>query len=147
MPHQYAFRGDRLAFSWGIVTLAALACVLIIAFNGDTTALIPLYAVGVLAHFTFSQTGMIVRWWRTRTPGWQRNLLMNGLGAVTTFTVFAVATFTKLENGTWIVIALIPIQIAIFLAINRHYKRFDTEAEAVIPLNPDEVSTLYSTGR
>lgn len=139
MPHQYAFRGDRLAFSWGIVTLAALACILIIAFNGDTTALIPLYAVGVFSAFTFSQAGMMVRWWRLKSPGWQRNLLLNSLGAITTLTVFAIATFTKLENGTWVVIVLIPAQIGIFLAINRHYKRFDTEAEAVIPLNPDEV--------
>jgi amino acid transporter len=139
MPHQYAFRGDRLAFSWGIVTLAALACILIIAFSGDTTALIPLYAVGVFSAFTFSQGGMVARWWRLRTPGWWRNLLMNGLGALTTATVFAVATFTKLEQGTWIVIAVIPVQIAIFMAINRHYKRFDVEAEAVIPLNPGDV--------
>jgi amino acid transporter len=139
MPHQYAFRGDRLAFSWGIVTLATLACILIIAFNGDTTALIPLYAVGVFSAFTFSQSGMVVRWWRLRSPGWIGNLLMNGLGAVTTFIVFAVATFTKLDEGTWVVLLFIPVQIAIFMAINRHYRRFDIEAEAVIPLNPGEV--------
>src|SRR5436853_7887603 len=77
MPHQYAFRGDRLAYSWGIVTLAALASILIVAFNGDTTALIPLYAIGVFSAFTFSQGGMVARWWRTKTPGWQRNLAIN----------------------------------------------------------------------
>src|SRR5436853_6122607 len=77
MPHQYAFRGDRLAFSWGIVTLAAVACLLIWAFDGETSALIPLYAVGVFSAFTFSQSGMVALWWRTRPPGWRRNLLMN----------------------------------------------------------------------
>ena len=69
MPHQYSFRGDRLAFSWGIVTLAILACILLIAFNGDTTALIPLYTVGVFNSFTLSQAGMVKRWWTLRTPG------------------------------------------------------------------------------
>src|SRR5205807_3883892 len=64
MPHQYSFRGDRLAFSWGIVTLATLASTLIIAFKGNVTALIPLYTVGVFNSFTLSQAGMVKRWWK-----------------------------------------------------------------------------------
>jgi amino acid transporter len=127
MPHQYSFRGDRLAFSWGIVTLAVLAGILIVLYDGDTSALIPLYAIGVFSAFTFSQTGMVVKWWRTRPPGWFRNMIMNGIGAVTTFAVFLVATITKLDQGTWIVIAVIPIQMAVFLAINRHYARVRRE--------------------
>lgn len=132
MPHQFSFRGDRLAFSWGIVTLAALACILIVAFNGDTSALIPLYAIGVMAAFTFSQSGMVVRWWRTRPRGWQRNLALNLIGAVTTLTVFLVATITKLDKGTWLVILLIPLQIGIFLAINRHYRRVAQEVSSIV---------------
>ncbi|MEO8286772.1 MAG: APC family permease [Chloroflexota bacterium] len=132
MPHQYSFRGDRLAFSWGIVTLAALACILVVGFNGDTSALIPLYAIGVMAAFTFSQSGMVVRWWRLRPPGWQRNLIMNLIGAATTLTVFLVATFTKLNQGTWLVIAVIPIQMLLFLAINRHYRRVQQEVSAAV---------------
>jgi amino acid transporter len=134
MPHQYSFRGDRLAFSWGIFTLAALACVLVVVFNGDTSALIPLYAIGVMGAFTFSQAGMVVRWWRLRPPGWQRNFIMNLVGAATTLMVFLVATLTKLEQGTWLVILLIPVEMGIFLAINRHYRRVQQEvAAAVIP--------------
>ena len=134
MPHQYSFRGDRLAFSWGIVTLAALACILVIAFNGDTSALIPLYAIGVMGAFTFSQSGMVVRWWRLRPPGWWRNLIMNLIGAATTAMVFLVATLTKLNQGTWLVILVIPLEMAMFLAINRHYRRVQQEvAAAVIP--------------
>ncbi len=137
MPRQYAFRGDKLAFSWGIVTLAALACILIVAFNGDTSALIPLYAIGVMGAFTFSQAGMVARWWRTRPPGWWRNLIMNGIGAIVTLTVFLVATITKLDQGTWLVIVLIPILMGLFLAINRHYERVAAEVEAVpIPTEP-----------
>lgn len=133
MPHQYSFRGDRLAFSWGIVTLAILACVLIIAFHGDTTALIPLYTVGVFNSFTLSQFGMVLRWWRTKTPGWQRGFALNGLGALATFIVLIISAVTKFASGAWIVIALIPILIAMFLAINRHYKRVASEVESAAP--------------
>jgi hypothetical protein len=134
MPHQYSFRGDRLAYSWGIVTLAALACILIIVFNGETSALIPLYAIGVMSAFTFSQTGMVVRWWRTRPRGWQRNLILNAVGATVTALVFVTATFTKLDKGTWLVLILVPVLIAMFLAINRHYRRLAAEvSSAVIP--------------
>ncbi len=129
MPRQYAFRGDKLAFSWGIITLAILACVLVIAFDGDTTALIPLYTVGVFNSFTLSQSGMVVRWWRTRTPGWQRNLIINGVGALATGVVLVISAVTKFEYGAWIVLVLIPILIFLFLAINRHYVRVEREEQ------------------
>lgn len=136
MPHQYSFRGDRLAFSWGIVTLAVLASILIVVYDGDTSSLIPLYAVGVFGAFTMSQSGMVVRWWKTRPPGWQRNFLMNLVGATTTSIVLSVAVITKLDRGTWIVLVLIPVMIWLFMAINRHYARVAKEvapAEAVPP--------------
>ncbi len=132
MPRQYAFRGDRLAFSWGIITLAIVACGLIVAFNGDTTALIPLYTVGVFLSFTLSQSGMVIRWWRTRTPGWRRNLIVNGLGALTTGVVLLVSAYTKFLDGAWIVLALIPVLIGIFLAINRHYRKAEREEHLAI---------------
>lgn len=127
MPHQYSFRGDRLAFSWGIVTLAVLACILLVVFNGDTTALIPLYTVGVFNSFTLSQAGMVRRWWRTRAPGWRRSLAFNLVGAIATFIVLIMSAVTKFASGAWIVIVLIPIIIMMFLAINRHYKRVSAE--------------------
>ncbi|MEO8286555.1 MAG: APC family permease [Chloroflexota bacterium] len=137
MPRQYAFRGDKLAFSWGIVTLAIVACILIVAFGGDTTALIPLYTVGVFNSFTLSQAGMVVRWWRTRSLGWRRNLLVNGLGAFTTGLVLIISTVTKFQYGAWIVIVLVPIIMALFLAINAHYRRIAAEeAVATHPLSP-----------
>jgi amino acid transporter len=137
MPRQYAFRGDKLAFSWGIVTLAVLACVLVVAFDGDTTALIPLYTVGVFNSFTLSQSGMVVRWWRLRSPGWKRNLAINGLGALTTGLVLIVSAATKFVYGAWIVIVLVPILIGMFLAINRHYRRIEAEeAVATQPVGP-----------
>ena len=71
MPRQFTFRGDRLAFSTGIVTLGVLSAVLLAAFGGETERLIPLYAVGVFTAFTLSQGGMVVRWLRLKEPGWQ----------------------------------------------------------------------------
>lgn len=137
MPHQYSFRGDRLAFSWGIVTLATLAAVLIVAFRGDVTALIPLYTVGVFNSFTLSQAGMVRRWWRTRTQGWQRSMIINGIGAAATFIVLIISAVTKFIYGAWIVVVLIPILIAMFLAINRHYRRFQSDIEHAEALVPD----------
>ena len=80
LPHQFAFRGDRLAFSIGIIFLAALAGLLLVAFKGNTASLINLYAVGVFLSFTLSQGGMVLHWWRLRREhkGWQRNLLITG---------------------------------------------------------------------
>jgi amino acid transporter len=143
MPRQYAFRGDRLAFSWGIVTLAALASVLIIIFNGDTSSLIPLYAVGVFGAFTMSQSGMVARWWKLKPPGWRRNFVMNGIGALTTLTVLGVATFTKLDQGTWIVILLIPVLMAMFMAINRHYSHVEREVAAAEPILPHQFKHTF----
>src|SRR5690349_7254060 len=82
LPHQFAFRGDRLAFSIGIMFLAVLASLLLIQFRGDPTLLINLYAVGVFMSFTLSQGGMVRHWWRLRgeEKHWQRSLAINGLG-------------------------------------------------------------------
>src|SRR6266496_5741673 len=89
LPHQFAFRGDRLAFSTGIISLAILASLLLVIFKGDTTKLINLYAVGVFMSFTLSQSGMVRHWWHLRKehPGWQRSIIINGLGALTTLLV------------------------------------------------------------
>ena len=77
MPRQFAFRGDRLAYSWGIVLLAAVAFLLLWAFGGDTHALIPLYSVGVFLCFTLSQIGMVRHWWSTHETGWRWRLGVN----------------------------------------------------------------------
>jgi len=123
MPRQFANIGDRLAFSNGIIALWLLASTLIIVFHGDVHSLIPLYAVGVLLAFTLSQTGMAVRTIRLKGPKWRWNAAVSATGAFTTgvaMLVFAVAKFT---GGAWIVVALIPTFIGIFLKINQHYRR------------------------
>jgi amino acid transporter len=121
MPRQFSYRGDRLAFSAGIVILAVIAASLIVIFEGHTHALIPLYAVGVFIDFTISQSGMIRHWLRTRLPGWRFRLVTNAVGAVLTGIVAIVVTSVKFFDGAWMVILLIPILVAVMLFINRQY--------------------------
>ena len=130
MPSQFTFRGDRLAYSFGIVTLGVLSFAVLAAFGGETERLIPLYAVGVFTSFTLSQLGMVVRWQRLREPGWQRSRLLNGLGATATGVVAIVVAFTKFTHGAWMVIVLIPLLVLAFRAIHRHYAIAASELEA-----------------
>ena len=80
MPRQFSFRGDRLAYSWGIVLLAAIAFGLLWAFGGDTHSLIPLYSVGVFVCFTLSQIGMVRHWRSERESGWRWRATVNAFG-------------------------------------------------------------------
>ncbi|MBA3752583.1 MAG: APC family permease [Nitrospira sp.] len=122
MPHQMSMMGDRLVFSNGVIILGVFSCLLILLFNGDTHALIPLYAVGVFLSFTISQAGMVKRWLVKRGPHWEKKLLVNGIGAVTTALATLIIASTKFTHGAWIVIVLIPLLIMLFRAIRSHYK-------------------------
>ena len=104
MPRQFMNRGDKLAFSNGIIGLAAVAIVVVVIFNASVTRMIPLYAVGVFVSFTLSQTGMVVHWLRLKSPGWKRRAYMNGVGAVATAIVAVMQLFTKFTEGAYIVI-------------------------------------------
>ena len=141
LPNQFSFRGDRLAFSVGIVVLAILAGILLVVFGGDTNALINLFAVGVFIAFTLSQSGMVMHWWRLRAEqrGWQRSMIINGLGAVTTGVVALVIASMKFLEGAWIVVLLIPIMVMLFLAIHRHYQHFERERTFDIPVRPQDI--------
>jgi hypothetical protein len=127
MPRQFAARGDRLAFSNGIIALAVVAALLIWVFRGETSALIPLYAIGVFVCFTLSQAGMVMHWFHARQPGWQRRAALNGIGAVATALVSIVQVVTKFTHGAWIVVLIIPLIIAGLRRIHRHYAFFDRE--------------------
>lgn len=125
LPKGFSFRGNRLAFSSGIVVLTVLATVLMIAFAGNTEALINLYALGVFTAFTLSQSGMVIHWWRLREQpgsGWQRSMIINGIGAFTTGLVAVVIMITKFDRGAWIVMLLVPILVLLFRGIAAHYQ-------------------------
>ena len=121
IPRQFANRGDRLAFSNGIIILALLSIGLLVLFSGDTHALIPLYALGVFVSFTLSQASMVRYWLRHRGAKWTLRALLNGTGALATGVVAVIIGVTKFTHGAWIVVALIPGMIALFVAVRRHY--------------------------
>ncbi|MGE3269165.1 MAG: APC family permease [Chloroflexota bacterium] len=123
MPHQFSFRGDRLAFSTGISTLGIISAVIVFFFQADTHALIPLYAIGVFVAFTCSQAGMVKRWWSRREPSWQYGLMVNTVGALTTGAVAIIQSVTQFTHGAWVVIVLIPMQVYVLWRINAHYTR------------------------
>ncbi len=123
LPRQFMNQGDRLVFSNGVVFLALAAGGLLMAFGGITTALIPLYAVGVFTSFTLSQTGMVKRHLNLREPGWRKGITINILGASATGIVLVIVAVTKFTKGAWLPIVVIPLIIAIFTGIKRHYDR------------------------
>lgn len=140
LPRQLTYRGSRLVFSRGILTLAGVASLLIVVFNASVTRLIPLYAIGVFLSFTLSQAGMARRWWRIGhlapeqviedagstlrfEPGWQLKMLVNGFGAFCTAIVMLVFALTKFSDGAWVVLILVPIMVLAFYTIHRHYHR------------------------
>lgn len=145
LPHQFAFRGDRLAFSTGIIFLAILASLLDVAFGGNTIHLIDLYAVGVFISFTLSQAGMVMHWWRLRGQQnhWLRSMLINGLGAFTTLLVATVITFSKFLLGAWVVVLLIPLLVLMFLGIHRHYLRVERERTTNLPTRSAAIQHLF----
>lgn len=123
LPHQFSFRGDRLAFTVGISALGGVAGLLIFAFQGDTHLLIPLYAIGVFLAFTLSQTGMVLHWRKLRSAGWKRSAVINGVGAVATAVILVIAATTKFIHGAWIVMILIPLLVGAFSLVHRHYTK------------------------
>lgn len=142
MPSQFTFRGDRLAYSFGIVTLGLLSFAVLSAFGGETERLIPLYAVGVFTSFTLSQLGMVVRWQTRKEPGWRTSRLMNGLGALATGIVAIVVAITKFTHGAWMVIVLIPVLVLGFRSIHRHYTSTASELEPTAPLRAEPVQVI-----
>ncbi len=136
LPHQFKNRGDRLVFSNGVVVLASLAAVLVIGFGGVTTALIPLYAVGVFTGFTMSQAGMVVYQRRHRTPGWQRRMVVNLVGAIATGIVLVVVVVSKFKEGAWIPALVIPLIVMMFKAIGRHYAGVKQEIAVPVGWKP-----------
>ncbi len=138
LPRQLSFRGSRLVYSRGIILLALVASLLIVIFQASVTRLIPLYAIGVFLSFTLSQAGMAHRWWKIGKlkPGqevrergsvlrfeksWQYKMVINGFGALMTGVVVAVFAITKFSEGAWVIIIIIPLLVAMFTGIHRHY--------------------------
>ncbi|HSQ26658.1 MAG TPA: APC family permease [Anaerolineales bacterium] len=160
LPRQLTYRGSRLVYSWGIVSLTIISSLLIILFQASVTRLIPLYAIGVFLSFTLSQVGMARRWWKSghlqadeelHEPGsilkydqrWLIKLLINGFGATSTFIVMIVFGVTKFTEGAWIIILLVPTLVYIFFSIHRHYKNIARN----LSLEKDSITFPYQRNR
>jgi amino acid transporter len=142
LPHQLATRGDRLAFSNGIIALALVSAGLLVAFNAEVSSLVPLFAVGLFASFTLSQAGMVVHHLRQREPRWRTGLAINLLGAVATAVVLVVVLVSKFTSGAWVPTILIPALAAMFVVIKRHYDKVGVSLE----LRPeDRTETVHHT--
>jgi amino acid transporter len=127
LPRQFTGLGDRLVFVNGIFMLAGATAVLIIAFNGDSHSLVPLFAVGAFLAFTLSQSGMVLHWWRERGPHWQLKMVANSIGALATGLTLFVVGITKFREGAWITIILIPGLVMMFLKVRAHYQEVAKE--------------------
>jgi amino acid transporter len=145
LPRQLTYRGGRLVFAWGIVVLAVTASLLVIITDAQTTRLIPLYAIGVFLSFTISQSGMVVRLWKTgkwmregklkpgqpiagleteihHDPHWRQHLAVSAFGGLCTFVVMMVFAITKFTSGAWFIVILVPVLVWTFFRIHHHYK-------------------------
>jgi amino acid transporter len=121
LPRQFSSRGDRLVFSNGIIALGFFSALLVVIFQANEIAMLPLYAIGVFISFTLSQSGMVRRHFSLKEEGWKRGAVINSIGAVLTAVVLIVLTVTKFTHGAWAVIVLIPFLVLVFDSINHHY--------------------------
>jgi amino acid transporter len=162
LPRQLTYRGGRLVFSWGILVLAVFASGLVIIAGANTTALIPLYAIGVFLSFTMSQTGMVVRARKIGKlkpgetikgletvmeydPHWRRHMAISGFGAFCTFIVMIVFAVTKFTSGAWFIVLLVPTLVYIFFRIHHHYQAVAQALSWDTDVVPDEVPRPVET--
>ena len=167
LPHLFSLRADRQVHRYGVVVLAVVAAVLLVASRGDTQALVPLFAIGVFVGFTLSQAGMVRHWRADRSsPGWESRAIINGVGAVFTTAALAVELFSKFTKGAWLIVIIVPLLVLMFVRIRRAYDRIGAQLElgkkpsppqrgnslAVVPvrglsrLTAEAVSTALSIG-
>jgi amino acid transporter len=140
LPHAFGYRGRRLVYSYGIVVLAVLTCVLLVLFGGVTDKLIPLYAVGAFLAFTLSQFGMVAHWRKNRGPHWLKSAMVNGFGGFVTGVTVIVVLVAKFAEGAWITVIFIPLLIFLFRLVRRHYHMVSVATSCAAPVALDNES-------
>jgi amino acid transporter len=141
LPHVFALRAQRPVYRYGVVTLAILAAVLLIAGKANTNSLIPLYGIGVFTGFTVSQTGLVKYWWLNRPPRWKMSIVLNGFGACLSGIACLVLLTTKFTSGAWVAAVAIALLMLLFGRIAAYYRLAATEIgigviPAVVPPRP-----------
>ena len=143
LPHVFGLRADRRVFRYGVGFLAVAAALLLIVAEGNTQALVPVFAVGVFVGFTLSQIGMVRHWYAERGRGYRRKALINGVGAVLTFAATVIELVSKFIAGAWLVALVIPLLVLLFLAVSRTYDRIGAELEiGKVPPKPVKRASL-----
>ena len=136
LPHLFAYRGRRLVFNTGILVLTALSAILLIAFDGVTDKLIPLFAVGAFLAFTLSQAGMVAHWLKIGGHKAHIAALVNGVGAIGTAITLVVVLVAKFVDGAWVTVALLAGLVTVFVWVHRHYLKVGRQLATDEPLNP-----------
>ncbi|MEV5283495.1 amino acid permease [Streptomyces sp. NPDC051994] len=138
LPHLFGLRAERPVYRYGVVALALLAALLLVAVDADTHRLIPLFAIGVFIGFTLSQLGL-VRHWATRRPArWRRRAVINGVGALLTTLAGLILLTTKFLEGAWVVVVAVPLLMLLFVRIERYYTLVAAELElGKVPAPPE----------
>ena len=143
LPHLFSLRDDRQVFGNGIWALTVMSAVLLVAVNGNTERLIPLFAIGVFTGFTLSQSGLVVHWRRTRPPHWGRRSVVNATGAVATAAATIIFLFTKFTAGAWVVVVAVPAFIFMFTRVHAYYQRAAQALEiGRVPVRPAAKPTI-----
>ena len=127
LPHVFGLRADRRVFRYGVSFLAVAAALLLIVAQGNTQALVPVFAVGVFVGFTLSQVGMVRHWLEGREPGYRRKVAINGVGALLTFAATVIELVSKFLEGAWLVALVIPLLVLLFLSVARTYRRIGAQ--------------------
>jgi len=135
LPSGFAHRGRRLVYSQGILVLAVLSGGLLIAFDGITDNLIPLFAVGAFLAFTLSQAGMVEHWRRLGGPHARKSMAINGMGAVCTAVTLVIVLVSKFLEGAWVVMLLVPVNVVLFHLVRAHYRTVGREVATDLPLD------------
>jgi amino acid transporter len=126
LPHMFGLRADRQVHRYGVVVLALLAAALLVAANGNTQALVPLFAVGVFVGFTLSQFGMVKHWYTERSRGWMPRAIINGVGAFLTTATTIIELISKFTEGAWLIVLVIPGLVLLFNRVHGTYARIGT---------------------
>lgn len=139
VPRQFSKRGSRLGYSNGIMFLSLAAIILLVYFKGDNHALLPLYAVGVFVSFTLAQTGMVLKWFRTKKGAWRHKAFINGIGAILSLLATIVIGGTKFFEGAWLVCLLIPLLVFLMAKVKKHYIVVAEELKLSCGQKPKEI--------
>jgi amino acid transporter len=138
LPDTFATRGRRLVFSYGVIVLSVVSGALLIAFQGVTDRLIPLFAVGAFMAFTLSQAGMVAHWEKVGGAGKRQSQWINALGALATGTTLIVVVVSKFAEGAWLTVIVVPLLVLLFARINHHYRYVGTQVADTKPLDVAE---------